>query len=219
MHWWSLLALRRPIACLGAASCLLVLSAHIAAAQFYVRSPDVKKGVTALEEHGAFYSGPGDDERRRQSHEVELKHGLTDRWELILEGTFRQDIGESFEARRLELGAQCEIVERRGDGWGVAFRTLYEFALQDDIPDEILFGPLAKYVRGKDSFTINTFFVGQVGSEAEIGSAKITCGVGVGGLRVNSCRTLSKTTSMAVRKTDTRIFPPPGAPRAQVAER
>jgi hypothetical protein len=173
VHWWSLLALRRPIACLGAASCLLVLSAHIAAAQFYVRSPDVKKGVTALEEHGAFYSGPGDDERRRQSHEVELKHGLTDRWELILEGTFRQDIGESFEARRLELGAQYEIVERRGDGWGVAFRTLYEFALQDDIPDEILFGPLAKYVRGKDSFTINTFFVGQVGSEAEIDSLEL----------------------------------------------
>ena len=170
---WNRVALRRLIACLGVASCMLVLSAHSASAQFYVRSPDVKKGVTAIEEHGALYSGPGEDERRRQSHEVELKHGLTDRWELIVEGTFRQDIGESFEARRLELGAQYEIVERRGDGWGVAFRTLYEFALQDDIPDEILFGPLAKYVRGKDSFTFNTFFVGQLGSEAEIDSLEL----------------------------------------------
>lgn len=69
VHSWSLLQLRRLIACLGVASCLLVLSAHAASAQFYVRSPDVKKGVTAIEEHGALYSGPGEDERRRESHE------------------------------------------------------------------------------------------------------------------------------------------------------
>lgn len=170
---WSRLTLRRVIACLGVASCLLLLSAHSAAAQFYVRSPDVEKGVTALEEHGALYSGPGEEERRRQSHEVELKHGLTDRWELIVEGFFRQDIGESLKARQFELGAQYEIIERRGDGLGLAFRTIYEFALQDHSPDEILFGPLAKYVSGKDSATINTFFVGQVGNDVEIDSLEL----------------------------------------------
>ncbi|MGD9501998.1 MAG: hypothetical protein AB7V40_05875 [Methyloceanibacter sp.] len=169
----SRLALRRSIVCLGAASGLLALSAHSASAQFYVRSPDVEKGETAIEEHGALYSGPGEEERRRQSHEVELKHGLTDRWELIVEGTFRQDIGESFEARQVELGAQYEIVERHGDGLGVAFRTIYEFALQDHSPDEILFGPLAKYVWGRDSFTFNTFFVGQVGNDVEIDSLEL----------------------------------------------
>ena len=152
---------------------LLVLGTGPASAQFYVRSPDVKKGETAIEEHGAVYSGPGEDERRRQSHEVELKHGFTDRWEGIVEGVFRQDIGESLEARQFELGAQYEIIERHGDGLGLAFRTIYEFALQSHEPDEILFGPLAKYVRGSDSVTINTFFIGQIGDEAEIDSLEL----------------------------------------------
>jgi len=50
---------------------------------------------------------------------------------------------------------------------------IYEFALQDHSPDEILFGPLAKYVIGRDSATINTFFVGQLGDEAEIDSLEL----------------------------------------------
>ena len=124
-----------------------------AAAQFYVRSPDVTKGELAIEEYGAAYSGPGEEERRRQSHEVELKYGFTD--------------------RELEIGAQYEIIERKGDGLGLAFRGIYEFALQDHSPDEILFGPLAKYVIGRDSATINTFFVGQLGDDAEIDSLEL----------------------------------------------
>lgn len=152
----------------GLAVFLLLLATAPASAQFYVRSPDVEKGETEIEEHGAIYAGPGEEERLRQSHEVELKHGFTDRWEGILEGVFKQDIGEDLEGRQIELGAQYEIIQREGDGIGVAFRTLYEFALQDDSPDEILFGPLAKFVRGRDSLTVNTFFVGQLGNEAEI---------------------------------------------------
>ena len=73
-------------------------------AQFYVRSPDVEKGELKLEEHGAIYSGPGEDERRRQSHEVEAKYGFTDRWEGIVEGVFRQEIGENFKAHRFSSG-------------------------------------------------------------------------------------------------------------------
>jgi hypothetical protein len=48
---------------------LMPISAH---AQFYVRQPDVDKGESEIEEHGAFYSGPGTDEQLDQSHEVEL---------------------------------------------------------------------------------------------------------------------------------------------------
>jgi len=138
-----------------------------------VRSPDVEKGELKLEEHGAIYSGPGEDERRRQSHELEAKYGFTNRWEGIVEGFFRQDIGESLTARQFELGAQYEIVEREGDGLGVAFRGIYEFALQDHSPDEILFGPLAKYVVGRNSATINTFFVGQLGAYSDIDSLEL----------------------------------------------
>ena len=40
-------------------------------------------------------------------------------------------------------------------------------------PDEILFGPLAKYVWGRDSATINTFFIGQVGNNVGIDSLEM----------------------------------------------
>jgi hypothetical protein len=160
----------RVIVCLGIACFLLALEAKPASAQFYVRSPDVDKGETELEEHGAIFAGPGEDERLRQSHEVEAKYGFSDRWEGIVEGFFDQEIGDSLEARQFELGGQYEIIEREGDGVGLGFRAIYEFALQDHSPDEIQFGPLAKWVMGRNSATINTFFVGQVGDEAEIDS-------------------------------------------------
>lgn len=141
-----------------------------ATAQFYVRSPEVHKGEAEIEEHGAFYTGPGKDESLTQSHELEGKYGITERFEVILEGVFEQPRGENVEAEEIELGGQYEISERKGDGLGVAFRILYEFAILGGSPDEILFGPIAKYVHGADSLTINTFFVGQVGNNVEIGS-------------------------------------------------
>ncbi len=144
-----------------------------ATAQFYVRSPDVEKGEFKLEEHGAIYSGPGEHERRRQTHELEAKYGFTERFEGIVEQTFRQNIGDDLKAHRFEIGGQYELVERHGDGLGLAFRTLYEFALQDGDPDEILFGPLAKYVWGQDSITVNTFFIGQVGDDVDIDSLEL----------------------------------------------
>jgi len=174
MVWWNGFSARwTTLVTFALAGALLALAVVPASAQFYVRSPDVEKGELKLEEHGAVYSGPGEEERRRQSHEVELKYGFTDRWVGIVEGFFRQDIGESLKARQFELGGQYEIIEREGDGLGLAFRTIYEFALQDHSPDEILFGPLAKYVVGRDSATINTFFIGQLGDEAEIDSLEL----------------------------------------------
>ena len=144
-----------------------------ASAQFYVRSPEVAKGEGELEEHGAFYSGPGEDERLWQTHELEGKYGLTERFEVIVEGEFEQERDEDFKAEALVLGGQYELIEREGDGLGLAFRSLYEFALQSGSPDEIVFGPVAKFVKGKDSATINTFFVGQVGEHVEIDSLEL----------------------------------------------
>ena len=146
---------------------LTVLAGAPASAQFYVRSPEVDKGEAEIEEHGALYSGPGEDERLTQTHEIEGKYGITERFEGILEGEVEQPIGEDLEGKAIELGGQYEIIERHGDGLGFAFRTLYEFALLNNSPDEILFGPLARLVRGHDSATINTFFVGQVGDHVE----------------------------------------------------
>ena len=93
-------------------------------AQFYVRSPEVEKGVAEVEEHGAVYAGPGEEERLRQSHEAEFKYGLTDRFEGIVEGFFDQAIGESLEAKQFELGGQYEVVRREANGLGLALRTI-----------------------------------------------------------------------------------------------
>ena len=174
MRWQeSFVAPWRAVISLCFAAVLVALAVEPASAQFYVRSPDVEKGETAIEEHGAVYAGPGEEERLRQSHELELKHGFTDRWQGIAEAVFKQRIGESLKGNQLEIGAQYELIERSGDGLGFAFRGIYEFALQDGSPDEILFGPLAKFVNGRDSVTINTFFVTQLGDEAEIDSLEL----------------------------------------------
>src|SRR5262245_3314412 len=166
----NLFAPLKAVICLSVVLSALSLASFPASAQFYVRSPEVSKGEAEIEEHGAFYSGPGEDERLTQTHELEGKYGFTERFEGILEGEFEQPRGEDFEAEALELGGQYEIIQREGDGVGLAFRTIYEFALQGGSPDEILFGPVAKLVRGRDSATINTFFVGQVGDHVEIDS-------------------------------------------------
>jgi hypothetical protein len=157
----------------GFALTAFLVAGSPACAQFYVRSPEVEKGVIEIEEHGALYGGPGEEEQLRQSHEVEFKYGFTDRFEGIVEGFVDQEIGESIKAKQFELGGQYEIIQREGDGLGLAFRTIYEFALHDHSPDEILFGPLAEIVRGRDSITVNTFFVGQVGNDVEIDSLEL----------------------------------------------
>lgn len=136
-------------------------------AQFYVRQPDVEKGEAEVEEHGAIYSGPGEDEDLRQSHEVEFKYGFTDRAQLIVEGFFEQPIGDNLQGTEFEIGSQYQLIKPEGeDGFAFAFRALYE-AVRDE-PDEILFGPLARFRKGRDSTTLNTFFVGQVGDDPTI---------------------------------------------------
>ena len=132
----------------------------------------MSKGELEIEEHGGFYSGPGEDEHLNQTHELEGKYGITERFEVILEGVFEDEIGEDFVAEEIELGGQYEIIQRHGNGFGLAFRTLYELSLLGG-PDEILFGPLAKVVSGPNSATINTFFVGQVGENVEIDSLEL----------------------------------------------
>jgi hypothetical protein len=97
-----------------------------ASAQFYVRQPDVEKGESEVEEHGAIFAGPGKDENLDQSHEVEFTRGLTDRTQLIVEGFFEQPIGEGLQFREFEIGGQYELVKPQGDGFALAFRTIYE---------------------------------------------------------------------------------------------
>ena len=162
----GLLWRRLLLAAASLVTCVTLLTPIPAWAQFYVRQPDVEKGESEFEEHGAVYVGPGNDEALRQSHEVEFKQGLTDRAQLIVEGFFEQPIGDNLQFKEFEIGGQYELVKPQGDGFALAFRTLYS-AVQD-APDEILFGPLASYAKGRNRTTLNTFFVGQVGDHRAI---------------------------------------------------
>jgi hypothetical protein len=147
-------------------TCVAMLTPDRASAQFYVRQPDVEKGVSEVEEHGAVYVSPGGDEDLRQSHEIEFKRGLTGRAQLIVEGFFEQPVGEGLRFKEFEIGGQYELIKPQGDGFAFAVRTMYEAV--KDAPDEILFGPLARYAVDPNSTTLNTFFVGQVGDDRTI---------------------------------------------------
>ena len=95
----------------------LTLASSPASAQFYVRSPEVDKGEAEIEEHGALYSGPGEDERLRQSHEIEGKYGITECFEGILEGELEQPIGEDLEGKAIEQ-ASTNSSNATVMGWG-----------------------------------------------------------------------------------------------------
>ena len=92
---------------------------------------------------------------------------------MIFEGVFEQSIREDFEAEEIELGGQYEIIQREGNGFGLAFSTLYEFALLGGSPDEILFGPVAKFVRGRDFGDDQHLFRRAGGGSVEIDSLEL----------------------------------------------
>jgi hypothetical protein len=163
----------RVIAFIALFSCPLLALASPAAAQFHVVQPDVVKGEATVGDHAAAYVGPGTEEKLRQGHEVEATYDFTERWELVAKGIFQQPIGEPLEAKNYQLGAQYELVQRHGDGVGLAFRTLYEFAAEGGQPDDLFYGPMARLVLGKDSATINAFFISQVGENADPGSVEL----------------------------------------------
>jgi hypothetical protein len=59
------------------------------------------------------------------------------------------------------------------------------------LPDDLIYGPLARLVFGKDSATINAFFISQVGSDADPGSVALR-------LNWQMRRELSKTIGLGV---------------------
>lgn len=134
---------------------------------FYVRQPEVEKGKTEIEDHSAVLTGTNSTEDFRQSHEIEATYGLTDRWQLIIEGLLQQPLHGGLQGTEVEAGTQFEMIKRHGDGVDLAFRTEYEAVLEHDEADEILFGPIIKYVKGHANTTLDAFFNGQVGDRAD----------------------------------------------------
>jgi hypothetical protein len=150
-------------------TCVTLLAPIRAWAQdsFYVRQPEVEKGNTEIEDHSAVLTGTNSTEDFRQSHEIEATYGLTDRWEFIVEGLLQQPLHGGLQGTEVETGAQFEMIKQHGDGVDLAFRTEYVAVLENDEADEILFGPIIKYVKGRASTTFDAFFTGQIGDQAD----------------------------------------------------
>ena len=140
-----------------------------ARAEFEIKKSQIEKGEVELEYRGAVHWGfPGaeraeaeegeagevaeeeeEGEFLRQSHDFEFAYGIAERW--LFSATLGTDepLDENFEASSVAAELQYELVEREGNGLGLAFTGGYGFATRGGEADEIEFGPIVELARGK----------------------------------------------------------------------
>lgn len=185
------LRLAQRLALLAAASALVTAGLAIgmskpALAEFEIQESGVEKGELELEYRGAVHWGfpkaekedasDGDDDDGaleeeeegplRQSHDLELQYGISERWLFSTTLTADQPLGENFNVSSVELGLQYELIQREGNGIGLAFQTEYGFGTRSGDPDEFGFGPIVELATGKLLITLNPVFTDQVGENA-----------------------------------------------------
>jgi hypothetical protein len=175
-----------------AASGLTIGTTKPALAEFEIQESTVEKGETELEYRGAIHWGfpktekedakkEGDDEDEgaleeeeegplRQSHDFELQYGITERWMFSTTLTADEPLDEDFALSAVELELQYELIEREGNGIGLAFQGSYGFATRGGEADEIEFGPIVELASGKLLLTLNPLFTAQVGDNADTDS-------------------------------------------------
>jgi hypothetical protein len=81
--------------------------------------------------------------------------------------TADQPFDESLALSSVELELQYEIMERHGNGLGLAFQGGYGFATRGGEADEIEFGPIVELASGKFLLTLNPLFGAQVGENRQ----------------------------------------------------
>ena len=179
------LALTAAVSAL-AASGLTILSTKVALAEFEIQESEVEKGEVELEYRGAVHWGFPKAEREeaeegeeegaleeeeegplRQSHDFELQYGITERWMFSTTLSADEPLDEDFDLSSVELELQYEIVQRQGNGLGLAFQGGYGFATRSGEADEIEFGPIVELASGKFLLTLNPLFGAQVGDNRE----------------------------------------------------
>ncbi len=158
-----------------------------ALAEFEIQESGVEKGEVELEYRGAVHDGFPRTEREeveeegeggaleeeeegeflRQSHDFEFQYGLTNR--ILFSTTLGADepLEDDFDLSSVEIELQYELVEREGNGFGLAFIGGYGFATRGGEADELEFGPIMELASGGFLLTTNTFFSSQVGEHRE----------------------------------------------------
>jgi hypothetical protein len=158
-----------------------------ALAEFEIQESGVEKGEVELEYRGAVHDGFPKTEREdaadeedegaaeeeeegeflRQSHDFEFQYGLTNRILFSTTLTADQPLDGDFNLSAVEIELQYELVERKGNGLGLAFSGGYGFATRGGEADELEFGPIMELASGKFLLTTNTFFSSQVGENRQ----------------------------------------------------
>ncbi|HET7210423.1 MAG TPA: hypothetical protein VFI85_01615, partial [Methyloceanibacter sp.] len=158
-----------------------------ALAEFEIQESQVEKGEVELDYRGAVHDGFPRAEREaaeedeeggaleeeeegeflRQSHDFEPQWGVTDRILLSLTLSADEPLDADFDLSSVELEGQYELIEREGNGIGLAFIGAYGFATRGGEADEIEFGPIVELAAGKALLTINPFFSSQVGDNRQ----------------------------------------------------
>jgi hypothetical protein len=180
------LALTAAAAALAALG-LTTITTNVAFAEFEIQESQVEKGEVELEYRGAVHWGfpraereeaeEGEEEGAleeeeegefvRQSHDIEFQWGITNRFMFSTALSADEPLDEDFDLSSVELELQYELVEREGNGLGLAFIGAYGFATRSGEADEIEFGPIVELASGKALLTTNTFFTSQVGEHRE----------------------------------------------------
>lgn len=178
------LALTAAVSALAAAG-LTISTTKSALAEFEIQESQVEKGEVEIEYRGAVHWGFPKAERKkaaeeeggeggaleeeeegeflRQSHDIELQWSVTDRWMFSTALSADEPLDEDFDASSVEVELQYELIEREGNGLGLAFLGAYGFATRSGEADEIEFGPIVELASGKALLTLNPFFTSQVG--------------------------------------------------------
>jgi hypothetical protein len=170
---------------------LTTVATDSAFAEFEIQESGVEKGEVELEYRGAVHDGFPRAEREeveeaeeegeeggaleeeeegeflRQSHDFEFQYGITDRFMFSTTLGADEPLEQDFDLSSVELELQYELVEREGNGLGLAFIGAYGFATRGGEADELEFGPIMELASGGFLLTTNTFFVGQVGDHRE----------------------------------------------------
>jgi len=158
-----------------------------ALAEFEIQESQVEKGEAEVEYRGAVHWGvpKGEEEEEEaegadaaleeeeegeglnQSHDFEFQYGLTDRWMFSTTLLTDEPLEDSFGLRGVELELQYELIEREGDGLGLAFLGAYGIGTRSGVADEIEFGPIVEWETRPLLLTINPFLTAQVGDDRE----------------------------------------------------
>ncbi len=162
-----------------------------ALAEYQIEESSVEKGEVELEYRGATHSGFPNAEREgaenaaeeddeggaldddeegeflRQSHDFEFQYGITERWSFSTTLSADEPLDEDFDVSGVEVEGKYELIEREGNGLGLAFTAGYGFATRGGEADEIEFGPIVELANGPLLLTLNPFFGAQVGDDRE----------------------------------------------------